>query len=152
MEKIILNEKLRASYIKAGWYENRDVSNRYSKVKDLKKFPETIRNFLFEYGDLVLEPYENVFFYEYDFSPRLLKNGRTIFNTLCDIELYKIGDWLKEETLILCDENLNIYLYDEMLSKLGNSLQDGIMNLLEMNFKDQLYWDFQDKEWYDENL
>ncbi|UOX33125.1 SUKH-3 domain-containing protein [Flavobacterium sediminilitoris] len=147
MEKIILNEKLKTSFIKAGWYENRDISNRYLKVKDLKHFPETIRNFLFEYGDLILKPYESDHFNEYDFSTRLLKNQTIIFKNLCDVELYKIGDWLKENTMILCDNNLTIYLYDEMLSKLGNSLQEGFEFLLEMNFKNQLYWDFQNKEW-----
>ncbi|WP_445710617.1 SUKH-3 domain-containing protein [Flavobacterium sp.] len=147
MEKIILNEKLKTSFIKAGWYENRDISNRYLKVKDLKHFPETIRNFLFEYGDLILKPYKSDHFDKYDFSTRLLKNQTIIFKNLCDVELYKIGDWLKEDIMILCDNNLTIYLYDEMLSKLGNSLQEGFEFLLEMNFKNQLHWDFQNKEW-----
>ena len=67
MEKIILNEKLKTSFIKAGWYENRDISNRYLKVKDLKHFPETIRNFLFEYGDLIND-WEMLFLESIDFS------------------------------------------------------------------------------------
>lgn len=144
---MISNEKLKAAFVKAGWYENRDVKNRYSKVKDLKLYPETIRNFLFGYGDLVLEPYQNVFFDEYDITPRLLKNKKIVFNEWCDVALYKIGECLKENTLILCDENLVIYIYDEELTKLGNSLDDGLEILLEKNFKNQLIWDFNNQEW-----
>lgn len=142
-----MNENFKKAFIKAGWYPNRNVKNRYSKVKELKKLPETIRKFLFEYGDLVLEPYENHYIDQYDFSVRVLKNQKIIFDDLCDVVLYKIGDWLKEETLILCDENLVMYIYDEELTKLGNSLEDGLRCLLEMNFKNQLIWDFYNKEW-----
>ncbi|QYS87620.1 hypothetical protein JJC03_07360 [Flavobacterium oreochromis] len=74
------NEKIKTSFIKAGWYPNRNVKNRYSKVKGINKLPEKIKEFLFEYGDLVLEPYQNLYSDEYDFSVRLLKNKKILFS------------------------------------------------------------------------
>lgn len=54
-------KNIQEQFIKARWYENRDVSSLYenSNILRYQNFPSLLKEFLSEYGNLEVEDYKS---------------------------------------------------------------------------------------------
>lgn len=142
--------KVQEQFKKAGWYSDRNVSSKYLNVNTISDFPETAREFHFEYGDLVIEdckPYDSEVIdklhIEEVSAEEIINEAQYEFNK----KLFPLGYLHPDHYSVYIDSDEKVYLIGDYYFIIGNSLKEGIENIIEDNWTNSLEWDSIEKKW-----
>jgi hypothetical protein len=143
---------------KSGWKEGRKLS-----IEELdlpyEDYPAKIVSFLREFGNLqgdcekiTLSNSESInqFYLIPSIDESFLDDNEDYpyYQTIIGRKLYPIGAYNGDSYYICCDEHGRVYMIGEYCSYRGNSLHEGIENILLSNWKNSLQLDEESGKWW----
>ena len=51
----MFKKEVQKKFEEAGWFEGRNIKPAFEKLKGFEKFPDFLKEFLYEYGDLIVK-------------------------------------------------------------------------------------------------
>ena len=51
-------KEVEEQFKKAGWFEGRNISEKFDAIPRFNEFPDFVKEFLYEYGDLEIETFK----------------------------------------------------------------------------------------------
>lgn len=141
-------EKVQRQFELAGWKKNRNVKEKYENAKILKfdEFPQFLKNFLYEYGDLtidVLKPFDSkvkskinlgVEYAGYDDMGDYEDDIKTIGGMLFPFAFHNT-----DTPMIACDKDGKIYMLGDYTYRISDTFQEGIETLITYNWSNGFY-------------
>ncbi|WP_170234786.1 SUKH-3 domain-containing protein [Chryseobacterium hagamense] len=132
-------ENIQEQFIKAGWYENRDVSSLYenSNILRYENFPSLLKEFLSEYGNLEVEycksrqsQVRNLLQISLDYAGFEDDEDYDENFDISGILFYPFAYFFPDCYMVACDKNGKVYLLGEEIFLISKDLKSGIQNLL----------------------
>lgn len=132
-------ENIQEQFIKAGWYENRDVSSLYenSNILRYQNFPSLLKEFLSEYGNLEVEDCKtrqsrvrNLLQISLDYAGFEDDEDYDENFDISGILFYPFAYFFPDCYMVACDKNGKVYLLGEEIFLISKDLKSGIQNLL----------------------
>lgn len=141
-------EKVQKQFELAGWKKNRNVKEKYENAKILKfdEFPQFLKDFLYEYGDLtidVLKPFESkvntklhigVEYTGYedleDYDDDISMIGKMLF---------PFTSYYPDCPMIACDENGKVYMLGDYIFRISDTFKEGIEILITYDWSNGFY-------------
>ncbi|NBL66089.1 hypothetical protein GV828_12860 [Flavobacterium sp. NST-5] len=157
MKTIKFIEKVQNQFRKAGWNENRNIKEKYenSNILKFKEFPQFLKEFLYEYGDLTVSDAKS---YQSEVVNKL-KIG-VEYAGYEDLEDYDddisiIGKMLfpfafydPDCYMIACDEDGKVYMLGDYTFRISDNFIEGIEILVTDDIsKDYYQLDEDTGEW-----
>lgn len=140
---------------KAGWYEGRNVKEVFDKVSRFNEYPELLKEFLYEYGDLKVET-DTEFakgildftvvssgFYEIEES---LDNPRYYGNIIT----FPLADYHLDSASLECDSEGRVYMVGDFPTLMSEDFKTGIEKAIMEDYSDTKEWHPDVKEWKEE--
>lgn len=142
----------------AGWYEGRNVKDKFDSVSRFNEFPDFLKQFLYEYGDLIVETHK---YNDSDVTATLnlqaLTTGLLTTEGMeekkyfgVDLLTFPFAYYPLDNTVMECDINGKIYMDGDFPSLISNDFKTGIENVIMEDYSDTLEWDPEKKEWVEE--
>lgn len=152
-------KEVQKQFQNAGWYEGRNLQKKYDKIKYFNELPELLKEFLYEYGDLMVETNDptntfigtlnlkeiskkRIHIKSYFKKPSLEGNVLTF-----PIGFYKNSD---DCGTLECDKNGTIYLMGEFPIKFKTTFKEGIQKIIQEDHSGFIEWNYKDKTWMEE--
>jgi hypothetical protein len=140
----------------AGWHEGRNVARQFDKVKGFNKFPEFLKRFLYEYGNLeVYTLYPNaVSLLDFKAVAKGRYNLTDYLNKpryYGNVFTFPIAYYQMDEATLECDAEGRIYLSGEFPCLLSADFKTGIEKVILENYTGILHWDAEANDWVDES-
>jgi hypothetical protein len=150
--------KVQDQFKKSGWFEGRNVKEKFVGKQGFDTFPMIVKEFLYEYGGLIVEDCKP---YSSDVTTRLnigldFFTPESIANTLSYIypfnkNLFTVGYFNPDHYMIKCDTEGKIYMVGDDYFLISDSFQTGIEKLLMDDWSEVLLWDANNKKWIANN-
>jgi SUKH-3 immunity protein len=152
-------DKVQEQFKKAGWSESNNQLNKYNNIYKFEKFPDFLKDFLKEYGDLKVLDCKN---YESEVTNQLIITPDYAFFEFEedkdeDYEYYKseIGNDIypfafiyPDNYRIACDSDGKVYMLSDYIFRISESLKEGIEILLKDDWsKGYFQLDVKSKQW-----
>jgi hypothetical protein len=149
-------KEVQEQFKKAGWYEGRNLQKKFDKIKNFKELPSFLKEFLYEYGDLLVQTYDPEKKFNATFNlkavPRKKLKIRSYLagpNLPGNILTFPVGEYQQSHYpyTIECDKMGAIYLIGEFPAKFETNFKEGIEKIMMEDHSDSLDWDEQNKVW-----
>lgn len=141
-------EKVQKQFEKAGWKKNRNVKEKYEKEKILRfdEFPQFLKDFLYEYGDLTIEvikPFESKVNIELNLGLEYagyedLEDYDDDINII-GMMLYPFASYYPDCPMIACDEDGKIYMLGDYTYRISDTFEEGIEILVNYDWSKGFY-------------
>lgn len=143
---------------KAGWYEGRSVKQKFDAIPRFQEFPDFLKEFLYEYGDLMIETHK----YEDDdvtahLNTKSLLEGYFKINSYLDNPspynnemIFPIAYYHLDVTIMECDLEGKIYMSGDFPALISNNFKEGIEKVIMEDYSDTLQWNPKKKIWVEE--
>ena len=151
-------DKIQQKFKEAGWRSHRDVSSKYNTTKKIDEFPQFLKDFLFEYGELTVSEVKK---YESDITNKLIINPNlaeykddslyAFYKTLFGKDIYPFANFEPDGYRIGCDADGKVYMLGDYYFIIGDTFQKGIENLITDNWNESFEFDEETKEWISKN-
>lgn len=143
---------------KSGWYEGRSVKQKFDVIPRFQEFPDFLKEFLYEYGDLMVETYKHN-------SDRVTAHldTKAILKGYFDIDSYldtpsefnnimtfPIGYYLLDTAVMECDIKGKIYMNSDFPALMSNDFKTGIEKVIMEDYSNTLQWNPNKKIWVEE--
>jgi hypothetical protein len=150
------SNKVQEIFKKAGWYPGRNVQEKFDAVPRFNEFPEFVKEFLYEYGDLNVETSTGE---DSDVTGTLnlgaLISGYFLIDDYLDenasfgidLKTFPIGDYDLDNAAMECDLDGNIYMSSDFPNHMSSSFQEGIEKVILEDYQDAAVWDVETKQW-----
>jgi hypothetical protein len=149
-------EKIQKQFKKAGWFEERNIAATYENANILRytDFPQFLKDFLKEYGNLEIEDCKNyqsnvtnvlklgVAYAGYD-KDEYYEQDFAVYGKI----LYPFGYFYPDGYMIACDETGNIYMLGDYTFLRSNNFKKGIEKLLFDDWSGSLEYDEENNVW-----
>lgn len=141
---------------KAGWYPGRNVQEKFDAIPRFDEFPQFVKDFLYEYGNLNVETRKAD---ESEVTAYLnlgaLPSGYVNVEGYLDrnrgygdqLKTFPIGYYLLDTAVLECDLEGNVYMSSDFPSHMANSFQEGIEKVILEDYSDTATWDAETKKW-----
>ncbi|THV56520.1 SUKH-3 domain-containing protein [Chryseobacterium candidae] len=142
----------------SGWFEGRNVKSKFDKIKGFENFPQFLKDFLYEYGDLEVKTHK----YNKDDVIGIM-DFKAINKGIYDIEKclkrpIKFGDIITfpiayydlENASLLCDAEGRVYIVGDYECLVSNDFKTGIEKVIMEDYSDTLEWNPETKQWVEE--
>lgn len=142
---------------KAGWYEGRNVKSVYKKISRFDEYPEFIKEFLYEYGNLKVKTETQ--FSEAFLDFRILPQQRYDLGSFLDFprsdfgnELYTfpIAYYHLDVSLLQCDSKGKVYMAGDFPTLVSEDFKTGIEKVLMEDYSNTKEWHPDIQEWKEE--
>ena len=143
---------------KAGWYKGRREQAVFDAIPRFNEFPEFLKEFLYEYGNLEVETHKHS---EDDVTACL--NLKALVSGLYKVENYldnpryygniqtfPIGDYHLDVTTLECDAEGKIYMSGDFPCLVSNDFIVGIEKVIMEDYSNTLEWNPKKKIWVEE--
>jgi len=148
-------KEVQDQFIKAGWYEGRNVKRNFDKIKNFNKIPVFLKDFLYEYGNLEVKTLIDNAAGLLDF--KVVAKGRySIANYLTtpryygNVYTFPIAYYHLDFVDIECDSQGRVYLAGEFPCMVSNDFKTGIEKIVMEDYTDIFHWDPETNEWLQE--
>lgn len=147
---------IQEKFKEAGWYEQRNVIDKYKKVKYFNEFPQILKDFLREYGDLKTEELKPItkdtpcyFITDIDCAEYENEEDYTDDIKIFGIRLFPFAYIEKGGGYRICsDEKGQIYMLGGgVLFFRAKDFVTGIERVLESDETEALDFNFETKKW-----
>ncbi|CAL2079924.1 conserved hypothetical protein [Tenacibaculum sp. 190524A05c] len=142
---------------KSGWFEGRNVEDVFSKIPRFNEYPEFLKDFLFEYGDLKVETFKHN---PEDVTAHLdltvLPNSRYKLSEFLDVPrknfgkdlfTFPIGYYHLDVSLLQCDKDGKVYMIGDFPTLVSDDFKTGIEKVIMEDYSDTKEWHPDVKEW-----
>ncbi|WP_298515142.1 SUKH-3 domain-containing protein [uncultured Kordia sp.] len=148
-------KEVQEQFEKAGWYEGRNLQKRYDKINKFNKLPSFLKEFLYEYGGLLVETNDlsNTFSGSLNLKRKLKINSYLLKPSLeGNVLTFPVGYYQNphDPGSVECDKTGAIYLMGEYPVKLTNNFIEGIEKIILKDQSGFIEWNYQDKYWDEE--
>lgn len=157
--KMEFTNKVQQSFREAGWFPGRNVSCKYKDVNKINEFPKSLKDFLFEYGNLIAldaKRYEseviNKLLITLDYAEFEDEKDYQYYYELFGKTIYPFAKFDEDGYRIACDNEGKVYMIGDYYFIIGNNLQEGVENLIMDNWEDVLEFDEAEKKWIKKNI
>jgi SUKH-3 immunity protein len=154
----MFRKEVQEQFIKAGWFEGRNIKPIFNKIKDFEKFPIFLRLFLYEYGDLKVETHK----YNEDDVTAIL-NFKALKEGYFEIEEYlshpayyggqltfPIAYYDLDNAVLECDAEGKIYMAGDVPCLVAHDFKTGIEKVIMEDYNNTLQWNPDINQWVDE--
>ena len=140
----------------AGWYPGRDVKEKFNNIHRIEEFPDFVKEFLYEYGDLEVKTYK-----ESDEDAE----GTLNFKALC-LGYFKIDNYLNsfagygegiktfpiayydlDNAALECDAEGKIYMSSDFPNLMSENFIEGIEKVIMEDYTNTVFWDESENKW-----
>ncbi|MEP0263113.1 SUKH-3 domain-containing protein [Dokdonia sp.] len=151
-------QEVQELFEKAGWHEDRNVKSVFDSIPRFNEFPEFLKEFLYEYGNLEVETYK---YSEEDVTAHLnlkaINTGIYKINNYLDNPRYygnmitfPIADYHLDVTTLECDLEGNIYMSGDYPCLVSNDFKEGIEKVIMEDYSNTFEWHPEKKIWVQE--
>ncbi|SNR17731.1 SUKH-3 domain-containing protein [Tenacibaculum jejuense] len=142
---------------KSGWFEGRNVRDIFDKIPRFHEYPDFLKDFLYEYGDL------NVETYKYDKNDitayldlTILSGKRYNLNEFLDsprkdfgnnLYTFPLGYYHLDVSLLQCDKEGKVYMVGDFPTLVSDDFKTGIEKILMEDYSDTKEWHPDIKQW-----
>lgn len=137
---------------KAGWYSGRDVRDKFNDIYHFEEFPEFLKEFLYEYGDLVIETQTE--FAKGTLDLKAITSGFFSLDDLNtkafygkDLITYPIGYYSLDNTVLECDLEGRVYMDGDFPTLMSEDFKEGIEKVIMEDYSNTKEWHPNIKEW-----
>jgi hypothetical protein len=150
--------KVQKYFESVGWFEGRNVKSTFDKIKGFENFPQFLKEFLYEYGDLEVETHKykkNEVTGIMDFKAiskgiykldGYLSKPRPYGN----VYTFPIAYYPLENASLECDTEGRVYMVGDYECLVSNDFKTGIEKVIMEDYSDTLEWNPETKQWVDE--
>ncbi|SIQ27116.1 SUKH-3 domain-containing protein [Chryseobacterium sp. RU33C] len=139
----------------SGWFEGRNVKSKFDKIKGFENFPQFLKDFLYEYGDLEVETHKynkndvtgimnfkalTKGIYKID---GFLKNPRYYGNTFT----FPIAYYLLDNAGLECDADGKVYMSGDFPCLVSDDFKTGIEKVIMEDYSDTFGWNPEIQMW-----
>ena len=148
-------KEVQMQFQKAGWHEGRNVKAKFDSIPRFNEYPEFLKAFLYEYGDLEIETLTENAKGILDLKAipsgfldsSVLENGA---NFEVELLTYPIAYYALDNTVLICDEKGYVYMDGDFPCLVSKDFKTGIEKVIMEDYSDTLEWNPETKEWVDE--
>jgi len=140
-------EEIQNQFLKAGWFSGRNIETQLTGINE---FPQEIKEFLYEYGDLKIKDTKsnesnvtNIL----DLDKVNFRSNSIYQSSVINKKLYTVGYLKPDHYMVYMDDESKVYLVGDYYFLMGNTLKEGIENILDDNWDESLEWDPNNKTW-----
>lgn len=141
-------EKVQKQFELAGWKKNRNIKEKYENAKILRfnEFPQFLKDFLYEYGDLtidVIKSFESNVISKINFGVEYagyedLEDYDDDINMIGKI-LFPFASHNTDTPMIACDEDGKVYMLGDYVFRISDTFKEGIEILVTYNWSKGFY-------------
>lgn len=152
-------KEVQEQFRKAGWYEGRNLKKKYDKINGFHELPDFLKEFLYEYGDLLVETNDPNNTFTGTLNLKAVSRKRLKIKTYLqkpslegNVLTFPVGFYQNTHFLytVECDKTGAIYLMGEFPAKFKTSFKKGIEKII-LEDHSGLDWDYQDQIWEEED-
>ncbi|GGB80263.1 hypothetical protein GCM10007424_20470 [Flavobacterium suaedae] len=147
--------EVQKQFEKAGWFEGRNMKSAFEKLDGFEKFPDFLKEFLYEYGDLIVKTIPTFEGAVMNFKA-LTEGGYSINEYLSKPAYYggkytfPIAYYPLDNTTLECDAEGRIYMAGDFPCLVSNDFIAGIEKVIMEDYSDTLVWNPETNQWADE--
>ena len=143
---------------KAGWYEGRSIRQKFDAIPRFSEFPEFLKEFLYEYGDVELETYK-----ENQNDPTAILDFKALLkgyfkiseyldkpSSYGNITTFPIAYYDLDVTVMECDAEGKIYMTGDFPALISTNFKEGIEKIIMEDYSNTLQWNPKKKIWVEE--
>ena len=151
----MFRKEVQEKFQKAGWFEGRDVKSVFDKINGFDKFPEFLKEFFYEYGDLDVKTLTKYSDGNMDFKA-ITKGIYKLDGYLSKMRHYgnvftfPIAYYPLENASLECDAEGRVYMVGDYECLVSNDFKTGIEKVIMEDYSDTLEWNPETKQWVDE--
>jgi hypothetical protein len=141
-------EKVQKQFELAGWKKNRNIKEKYIKANILRfdDFPQFLKEFLFEYGDLKvldINPNQSKVVNKLNISVEYvgyedLEDYDSDISMLGKI-LFPFASYYPDCPMIACDEDGKVYMLGDYIYRISDTFKEGIEILITYDWSKGFY-------------
>ena len=141
---------------KAGWHPGRNVKEKFDEIPRFEEFPDFVKDFLYEYGDLEVETYR----YPEDdvvgvINTKALLLGYFKIDKYLDekssfgehIKTFPIAYYDLDNAGLECDIEGKVYMSSDFPNLMSDNFVEGIERVMMEDYSETVYWDKVEKAW-----
>ena len=151
----MFRKEVQEQFKKAGWSSGRNVQTTFNKIKGFEKFPQFLKDFLYEYGGLKLKTLTKYADGCLDFNA--LAKGYFLVNKYLTEPAYYGGKFTfpiayydLDNATLECDAEGKIYMSGDFPVLVSDDFKTGIEKVIMEDYSDTLQWNPEIKQWVDE--
>lgn len=136
---------------KAGWFEGRSVKSKFDKISKIDQYPQFLKDFLYEYGDLIVPT--SAKHAKGTLKLNSITSGFFNENSLINIQYYgniktyAIGYYDLDNTTLECDETGKVYMSGDFPCLISDDFKKGIEKVIMEDYSNTLQWDDEMEQW-----
>lgn len=151
----MFRKEVQEQFKKAGWKSGRNIQSVFNKIKGFEKFPQFLKDFLYEYGDLDVKTLTKYTEGNMDF--KAITKGVFKINEYIEkpayygnVYTFPIAYYPLENASLECDAEGKIYMVGDYECLVSNDFKTGIEKVIMEDYSDTLEWNPETKQWVDE--
>lgn len=142
-------KEVEEQFKKAGWYEGRNLQKKYDKINKFNELPNFLKEFLYEYGDLLVETSHPKNIFLGTLNLKVVSRKKLKIKTYLEkpslkgnVFTFPIGYYQNPNDggTIECDKEGTIYIMGEYPLILSDNFKEGIEKIIMENYLDTLEW------------
>lgn len=150
-----LKKEVQKYFENSGWFEGRNVKSKFDKIKGFENFPQFLKDFLYEYGDLEVETHKynkNDVIGIMDF--KALAKGYFLVNKYLTEPAYYGGKFTfpiayydLDNATLECDAEGKVYMSGDFPCLVSDDFKTGIEKVIMEDYSDTFGWNPETQMW-----